>query len=70
MKRIVFIGALAIGLLTISSCKKDWSCSCYNSTLNVTTSTPINNETLLNARSKCKDMQSSSGIGSVTCSLQ
>jgi hypothetical protein len=67
---MIFAAALGISLFTISSCEKDWSCSCYNSTLNTTTSTAINNETLLNARAKCKDMQSSSPIGSVTCSLQ
>jgi hypothetical protein len=52
-----------------SSCKKDWSCACTDQSGN-TVSTPINNETLLNATAKCKDMNYNVGALSESCSLQ
>ena len=55
--------------MSFTSCKKDWSCSCTDQSGN-TTSTAINNETLLDARAKCKDMSYSVGAASESCSLQ
>jgi len=52
-----------------SSCKKDWSCSCTDQNGN-SVSTPINNETLLNARAKCKNMDFTIGAASESCALQ
>jgi hypothetical protein len=70
MKRILFGSAFFILLLSaFTSCKKDWSCSCTDQNGN-STSTSINNQTLLNARSKCKDMGFNIGGASETCSLQ
>lgn len=70
MKKIFLILAV-IAMVGLNSCKKDWSCQCTNQN-GSTTSTAINNETLLNARAKCKDMNSSNSIlgTSETCSLQ
>ncbi len=70
MKKSFAVSALLIILLSgFSSCKKDWSCSCTDQSGN-STSTAINNETLLNARSKCKDMSYTIGAASESCSLQ
>jgi len=70
MKKIfVLSGVLAI--IGFSSCKKDWSCLCTNQN-GSQTSYPINNQTLLNARDKCKDMNyTDATLGtSQTCALQ
>ena len=70
MKKI-FLGTtmVVLMLMSFSSCKKDWSCRCTDQSGN-SISTPINNETLLDARAKCKDMQYNVGGASTTCSLQ
>jgi hypothetical protein len=70
MKKTIIMSAFfALVLTGFSSCKKDWSCSCTDQSGN-TTSSSINNETLINARSKCKDMGFSVGAVSESCSLQ
>jgi hypothetical protein len=70
MKKVFLGTALLIFITTgFTSCKKDWSCSCTDQNGN-TVSIPINNETLIDARSKCKDMNSSTGATSESCSLQ
>ena len=70
-KLIVILGVIAMA--GFSSCKKDWSCVCTNQDGNQS-STLINNETLLNARAKCKSMDYSTTIAGVTtsesCALQ
>ena len=72
MKKLFFIGAV-FAMAGLSSCKKDWSCLCTNQDGNQT-STEINNETLLDARAKCKSMDYNVTVGGVTtsesCSLQ
>ena len=70
MKKVFFASAVTLVLLTgFSSCKKDWSCSCTDQSGN-STSTAINNETLISARSKCKDMSFNTGPISESCGLQ
>jgi hypothetical protein len=70
MKKILLASALMITIsMAFTSCKKDWSCSCTDQNGN-STSTAINNETLLNARAKCKDMSFTIGAASENCSLQ
>ena len=74
MKNILLSTALAFILLTgFTSCKKDWSCKCADQNNN-TSSTAINNQTLLDARSKCKNMDYNYTIAGTTfskdCSLQ
>jgi hypothetical protein len=70
MKKVLLMSTLSLSLLMgFSSCKKDWSCSCTDQNGN-SVSVPINNETLLDARAKCKDMDSSTGASSESCSLQ
>ena len=64
-------------LLTLTagftSCKKDWACSCTDQSGN-TTSTTISNQTLLDARAKCKGMDFNYTVGNATvsesCGLQ
>ena len=55
-------------MLEFSSCKKDWVCQCNTS--GQTTNHEIDNETLLNARSKCKSYEGSVLGVTTTCSLQ
>ena len=74
MKKIITASALVVFILMgFSSCEKDWSCSLTDQSGN-TTSIAINNETILNARDKCKDMNYSNTTLGVTtsesCSLQ
>lgn len=72
LKTILFIGAVC-SLSFMSSCKKDWSCQCTTSGSSgngVTTSHEIDDETLLNARAKCKSYEGSVGGVSTSCSLQ
>ena len=70
MKKGIFAATLIILITTgFSSCKKDWSCSCTDQNGN-STSTAINNQTLINARSKCKDMGFTVGAVSESCTLQ
>ena len=74
MKKIISASAFVILIATgFSSCKKDWSCSCTDQSGN-TTSSAINNETLINARNKCKDKSFNTTILGITtsesCSLQ
>jgi hypothetical protein len=70
MKKTILMSALFVLVISgFSSCKKDWSCSCTDQNGN-STSTAINNETLLNARAKCKNMDFNVGGASETCALQ
>jgi hypothetical protein len=70
MKNLIIAAVLSVSLITISSCQKDWTCSCYHSTLNTTTSTAINGQTYLNAKSQCADMNVSSPLGNTSCTLE
>jgi hypothetical protein len=67
IKSIIFIGAVC-GLSFMSSCKKDWDCQC--TTNGIVTNNTIDNETLLNARDKCKAEGGSIGGVTTTCALQ
>jgi hypothetical protein len=70
MEKILFVSTLVVMItMGFSSCKKDWSCSCTDQNGN-SVSTPINNETLLDARAKCKNMDFNVGGASETCALQ
>ncbi|MDB5282237.1 MAG: hypothetical protein JWO06_1312 [Bacteroidota bacterium] len=72
MKKIFLALGLVVVLSTgLSSCKKDWSCICTDQSGNQNSQT-INNETLIDARSKCKSMSyTNTTLGtSTSCSLQ
>ena len=70
MKKVLLGTTLVVMvLMSFTSCKKDWSCSCTDQNGN-SVSTAINNETLLNARAKCKNMDFNVGGLSESCSLQ
>ena len=58
-----------LSLLSVASCRKDWSCLCTDQNGNQV-SYPINNQTLISAHSKCKDMNYSVGGVSESCGLQ
>ncbi|MBS1593335.1 MAG: hypothetical protein JST76_05855 [Bacteroidetes bacterium] len=68
MKNKLFILIVsAIAVTSFSSCKKDWTCTCDTS--GQTTNHEIDNETLLNARSKCKSYEGSVLGVTTTCHL-
>jgi hypothetical protein len=63
---LILLGALA-GSVTLSSCKKDWVCTCNTS--GTTVNHEIDDETLLNARSKCKSYEGTVLGVTTSCSL-
>ncbi len=74
MGRILLAGLLGLIISAgFSSCKKDWSCSCTDQNGN-TTSVAINDQTILNARNKCQDLNYNHTVLGITtsenCSLQ
>jgi hypothetical protein len=69
MKKILLASALVIMIMMgFTSCKKDWTCKCTDQNGN-TTNTAINNETLLNATSTCKDKDYNYTVAGATVSL-
>ncbi len=56
-----------VAVTSFSSCKKDWTCTCNTS--GQTTNHSIDNETLLNARSKCKSYEGSVLGVTTSCTL-
>ena len=59
--------AALIGSLTLTSCKKNWVCTC--NTAGNTTTHEIDDQTLLNAKAKC-DSYNSTVLGVTTsCTL-
>jgi len=74
MKNVLITSVLLLTLTAgFTSCKKDWACSCTDQSGN-TTSTTISNQTLLDARAKCKGMDFNYTVGNATvsesCGLQ
>jgi|GEM_PF-604105 hypothetical protein len=74
MKKQLLAFTLAFIMMTgFTSCKKDWTCQCTDQSGNQTSSA-INNETLLNATSTCKDKDVNYTVAGVTvsesCKLQ
>lgn len=64
MKKVATICAIALGVFSMTSCKKDWTCTC---TLNGTAGVPI---TIANAtKSDAEDACSSLEILGNTCDL-
>lgn len=69
MKNKLFILIVsAIAVTSFSSCKKDWACECNTS--GQTTTHEIDNETLINARNKCKSYEGSVLGVTTTCSIK
>ena len=67
MKKIIIVFGIASGLMAMSSCQRDWVCTCTDQNGNVTNHA-INNELLINARTKCRNMGYSTTVGGVTTS--
>ncbi len=68
MKNKLFILLVSgITVISFSSCKKNWVCTCNTS--GQTTNHEIDNETLLNARSKCKSYEGSVLGVTTVCNL-
>jgi hypothetical protein len=72
MKTVMIMFA-ALSITAFSSCKKDWVCGCTDQSGNYTAHT-INDEKLLDARSKCKSMNYDNTVlgihTSQSCSIQ
>ena len=66
-RHIILLLAAYISMATLSSCKKDWVCTC--STGGNTVNHQINDQTYLNAKSTC-DSYNSTVLGVTTsCTL-
>ena len=72
MKKII-LATVLLAILVLPSCTKNWNCRCVDQSGNVSNN-EINNETLLNASSKCKSENYSYTVGGATisksCNLQ
>ena len=67
MKKIILLSGLT--LLTLASCKKDWTCTCTSS-IGGTTTTTISDKTKSDAKADC-DSSDGSVLGvTVDCELQ
>jgi hypothetical protein len=69
----LIVAVAMLGLVILSSCQRDWNCQCTDQSGNIT-SHEIDNQTLLNARSKCSSMDYNTTVLGITtsesCSLQ
>jgi hypothetical protein len=77
MKKVFVFGALTLAVFSISSCKKDYTCSCTSAINGTIVGTPTSvtiNDTKSKAKTTCEDMSSSqttSGLTqTVTCTIQ
>ena len=68
MKKLIFLGAFAI--LTLASCKKDWTCTCTSSLGGGSSSTTISDKTKSDAKAECDGGDASAGGITVDCELQ
>ncbi len=67
MKKIfVLIGV--VGALTLSSCKKDWTCQCTDNN-GATNYHDVPNATISDANRTCNDFESNSGGTYNNCSI-
>lgn len=67
MKKL-FILAVIAGSFTMTSCKKDWTCSCTGA---VVIEVPITKQTKADAKKVCDAAQTTySAAGSTTCTLK
>jgi hypothetical protein len=67
MKKVVLFGGLA--LLTLASCKKDWTCTCTSS-IGGSSSAIITDKTKADAKADCDSNDASAGGITVDCELQ
>jgi hypothetical protein len=66
MKKLI-LGAFAIGGLFMTSCKKDYTCTC--NTLGVETKNPIKDASKKEAQDTCDKMNESAKIVNGSCKL-
>ena len=74
MKKKMFFVAAAVAVLSLSSCKKDYTCECTTSLGGITTSASTTiNDTKSNAEEACENGSSTSTVAgiesSVTCEI-
>jgi hypothetical protein len=67
MKKVLLFGAFA--LLTLASCKKDWTCTCISS-LGGSESSTISDMTKSDAKAECDSNDASAFGVTVDCELQ
>ena len=72
MKYLLVVVLVAVGLSTLTSCRKDWVCQCTIVRQNVTSDTSyiLNQETRLSAKANCENYEAALPLGSTVCSLQ
>ena len=64
MKKIILILVVTAGLS--ASCQKSYTCSCYDSTSNVTTTSTVKSASLTGAQSDCI----AKNTGTTACAIQ
>ncbi len=67
MKKIILLSGL--GLFTLASCKKDWTCTCTSS-IGGSSSTTITDKTKSDAKAACDGGDVSAGGITVDCELK
>ncbi len=67
MKKVILFGAFA--LLTLASCKKDWTCTCTSS-IGGSSSTTITDMTKSDAKADCNAGDGSAAGITVDCEIQ
>ncbi|MFK7783985.1 MAG: hypothetical protein AB8B56_02655 [Crocinitomicaceae bacterium] len=68
MKKVLFVGAFA--LLSLASCKKDYTCECTTSVAGISTSASATiNDTKSNAEEACEAGSSSSTVAGITSTV-
>ena len=68
MKKIILLSGLT--LLTLASCKKDWTCTCTSSLGSGSSSTTYSNLTKSDAKAACDANDVTAGAITVDCELQ
>ncbi len=72
MKKILLLSGLAI--LVLASCKKDYTCSCSSTTVNLSLGNEVFNDTKENAEALCEareiTLQSASETANISCELK
>lgn len=73
MKKLLFIALIGLGLTTLTSCYKSYTCTCtsqtFNGAITNTTKTDISSLSKNNAIDKCEESNSVVGTVTTYCAL-
>lgn len=68
MKKVTLLAAVAFLALSVTSCKKDYTCACKNAALTI--DYPLGKQKKKDATTTCDGMNSTWKIGGGSCSLK